>query len=123
MTKEIAYLRQLALESSNGELLKFALILGVPNAMRDLRLLGGPLDHDWEQARAFSDTLAEQGADLLFKSKKKGETAALCTKLIRMLAVMAFVPGGVDVFGLHFDAGTPDAGGAICCNTLEGSHV
>lgn len=123
MTREPAYKRALALESSNGELLRFALILGVPKAMDDLRLRGGPDAADWEKARTFADTLAEKGDNLIYKSTKKGETAALCAELIRMLAIMAFVPGGVSAWGLHFDAGTPDESGQICCNTLEARHV
>ena len=78
MSKEPTYLQDLRIQGTNGELLRFALALGVPKAMRELRERGGPLDSDWAAARAFADTLAEHGDDLLYKSKKKGETARLC---------------------------------------------
>ena len=123
MNKEPAYLQDMRIQGTNGELLRFALIMGVPNAMRDLHLQGGPLDRDWEAARAFADTLAEKGDNLIYKSKKKGETAQLCAELIRTLAVMAFVPGGVTAWGLHFDAGWPDSEGKVCCNTMRGISI
>lgn len=106
--REPTIFQDMRIQGTNGELLRFSLILGVPNAMRDLHLQGGPLERDWESARTFAETLATQGDNLLYKSKKKGETAALMAQLIRALAVMAYVPGGVTAWGLHFDAGTPD---------------
>lgn len=118
--KEPTIFQDMRIQGTNGELLRFALIMGVPNAMRDLHLQGGPLERDWQEARAFADTLATQGDNLLYKSKKKGETAALMTQLIRVLAVMAYVPGGVTAWGLHFDAGTPDSTGEAHCSTLSG---
>lgn len=121
--KEPIIFQDMRIQGTNGELLRFALILGVPNAMRDLHLNGGPLDSDWAEARAFADTLATQGDNLLYKSKKKGETAALMTQLIRALAVMAYVPGGVTAWGLHFDAGAPDSTGEAHCSTLSGAKT
>lgn len=124
MTREPTYLHALRVERANGELLRFALTLGVPQAMRELARRGGPTEADYEAARAFGEVVAHPGAEaLLFRSPKRGETARMCSDLIRAIGVMAFVPGGVRLLGLHFDAGTPDSDGAICCNTLEGSHV
>lgn len=123
MAREPTYLQSLHVEHSNGELLRFALALGVPQAMRELARRGGPIEADWEVAQAFGDTLAERADNLLYRSKKRGETARLCAELIRHMAVMAYVPGGVSLLGLHFDAGTPDSNGVVCCNTLEGSVV
>lgn len=98
-----------------SELVRCALEAGVPFRMLDLMRQGGPFDRDMEEARAFAEVLAEKGDCFLFKSAKKGETARLVNGLVRTLAVLAFAPGGVSVFGLHFDAGLPDETGAVHC--------
>ena len=43
------------------------------------------------------------GADLLFKSKKPGDTAKAFAALARGLAALSFCPGGVRFFGLTFE--------------------
>lgn len=48
--------------------------------------------------------IAEKGDLILFKSKKKGETAAAFNALAKGIAALAFVPGGVRTFGMHFEA-------------------
>lgn len=112
------YLAELAREHTTGELFRAALEAGVPLAMHELERQGGPLERDYEQARAFGVTIATEGADILFRSKKRGVTANLMTRLIRALAVLAYAPGGVTVVGLHFDAGRPDADGKVCCRSM-----
>lgn len=54
----------------------------------------------------FADTLAEKGDILLFRGGKKGEAGKLFASLVRSIAVMAFVPGGVTTFGQHYEAHT-----------------
>lgn len=100
------------------DLLRLTLATGVPIAMFDLALQGGPLEGDWARARAFALPLAAHGDDILFRSKRPGVTADLVAQLIRAVAVLAYAPGGVTTFGLHFDAGQPDAEGAICCRSM-----
>lgn len=113
-----AYLADLTREITTESLLRDALAAGVPLAMADLEKTGGPLERDIDEARAFGETIATEGADILFRSRKRGVTAALVTRLIRALAVLAFSPGGVTVAGLYFDAGRPDAEGNICCRSM-----
>lgn len=113
-----AYLADLAREITTESLLRDTLAAGVPLAMADLERQGGPLERDYAEARAFGETIATEGADILFRSRKRGVTAALVTRLIRALAVLAYVPGGVTVAGLHFDAGRPDADGKVCCRSM-----
>ncbi len=102
----------------SDSLLRDTLAASVPFAMLDLERRGGPNDADYEEARAFGVTIATEGADILFRSRKRGVTARLMTQLIRALAVLAFSPGGVTVAGLHFDAGRADAEGNICCRSM-----
>ena len=109
--------------NTTGELLRCTLEASVPIRMIELRDQGGPLDRDWDEARSFASVLACEGDGLLFKGHKKGDTARIMRGLIRALAVMAFVPGGVTAWGLHFDAGTPDSSGVAHCCTIGGWHV
>lgn len=118
MSKEPTYKQALIHEHINGELLRCTLEASVPFRMLELRAQGGPTKAEWEETRAFADVLGSEGDNLLYLSKKKGETARLMRGLIRAMAVMAFVPGGVTAWGLHFDAGTPDNAGAVHCSTI-----
>lgn len=44
--------------------------------------------------------------DILFRSKKPGDTAKAFNLLAESVALLSFCPGGVRVFGSHFDAST-----------------
>lgn len=76
----------------------------VPLAIADIERRGGPDNADWEQARAFADTLGEQGDQLLYRDQA---TARLASQLARALAVLAFVPGGVTVGPLRWECRVP----------------
>jgi hypothetical protein len=65
---------------------------------------GGPTDADIGRARDFADKLACKGDILQFGGGKKGEVAELFNELARSIAVMSFTPGGVKLFGAHYDA-------------------
>lgn len=65
---------------------------------------GGPTPEQLEACRFIVEDLGERGDLLLFGSQKKGESADLANKLAHGIAVLAFAPGGVDIFGMHFEA-------------------
>jgi hypothetical protein len=46
-----------------------------------------------------SRLLATRGDSLLFKSKKKGETAQVFNETAKAIAVLSFLPGGITLFG------------------------
>lgn len=69
-----------------------------------LQEYGEPTDRHWEETRAINDWLGEKGDLLLFKSDKKGETASLANAFAQAIACLAFVPGGIEIFGQRFDA-------------------
>lgn len=48
--------------------------------------------------------ITERGDLLMYRSKKKGETAEVFNHLAKSIAAMAFVPGGICTFGLNFCA-------------------
>lgn len=62
----------------------------------------------WQEIMAIahesSQVIAEKGDVILYKSKKKGETAAAANALARGIAAGAFSPGGIKIFGLHYEA-------------------
>jgi len=101
---EPTYKKALIQEQVTSTLLCATLEATVPFRILELRARGGPTDREWEEIRAFADVLACEGDAVLYKGHKKGDTARMVSRLIRTLAVMAFVPGGVTAWGLHFDA-------------------
>lgn len=86
----------------NAELLKISLAAAVPLWIEQFR----PLSDAQRAAIAHesAQVVAEKGDVILYRSKRKDETAKAFNQLARGIAVLAFVPGGVTVFGLHFEA-------------------
>jgi len=78
--------------------------VAVPLYMAKLSEKGGPTPEDMEEAQMTSSVLGERGDVLLFGGGKKGECADLFNKTARAIAVLAFCPGGVEVFGTRFEA-------------------
>ena len=88
-------------------LIGLTLQTGVPLRIMEMEARGGPSDLDLNFAREYSSVLGSKGDVLLFGSKKKGECAELMNGLIRAVAVLAFCPGGVRLFGSHFEGRVP----------------
>ena len=73
-----------------------------------LKARGGPAAEDMQKAQETSHMLGERGDILLCGGGRKGECAELFNRTAHASAVLAFVPGGVTVFGRRFEAnGTP----------------
>ena len=85
-------------------LLQMMMATAVPLHIMQLQDKGGPDDKDMERARAVSDKLGERGDVLLYGSDKKGECAEMFNETARAIAILAFCPGGVNIFGQHFEA-------------------
>jgi hypothetical protein len=88
--------------NQNGPLLKSALSCAVPLWIEGLR--GTSFDERQAFAVNAANIIAEKGDLILFKSKKKGESAAAFNALAKAIAVLAYQPGGVTSFGMHFEA-------------------
>jgi hypothetical protein len=56
---------------------------------------------------AYAYHIGGHGDNLLFKSKKRGETATCFNVLADAVARLAFFPGGVRVFGMEFEVPNP----------------
>lgn len=53
------------------------------------------------------DMIASHGDNILFRSKKSGETAKAFNALAEALAFLSFAPGGVKLFGCHWESHHP----------------
>lgn len=93
--------------SYGGHALVPALECAVPLWIERLRML------PWSKIQAIAaeagEAVAHRGDVILYGAhggtkKKKVEVAAGFNALARGVACVAFLPGGVDVFGLHFEA-------------------
>jgi hypothetical protein len=51
--------------------------------------------------------LSDKSEILLFGGGKKGEVAEAFNALARAIAILSFMPGGVDAFGEHWEAQHP----------------
>ena len=70
----------------------------------ELEKRGGPSAADMEKARETSDRLGDHGDILLHGGGRKGECADLFNRTAHAIAVLAYAPGGVELFGKHFEA-------------------
>ena len=66
------------------------------------------LVESWDEIKKIaedaSQMIAEHGDNILFKAKKKGESAKAFNALAKGIAALSFVPGGVKIFGMHFES-------------------
>lgn len=86
----------------NDALLKSALSAAVPLWIDELS--GLPWDEIQSIAHGCSQHIAEHGDNILYRSKKEGKTAEAFNALAKGIARAAFAPGGVTIFGMHFEA-------------------
>lgn len=85
-------------------LLKIHLSAMVPIALMELKQRGGPDDLDYERVRSYATELGAKGDAILYPVKAKGQSAEMVSKLVEAIAVLAFLPGGITIFGMHFNA-------------------
>jgi hypothetical protein len=70
--------------------------------IREWQQYGPPQDWEFEkEKKRLGKALSSGGDDFLFGGRRGGAYAAA---LAESVAFMAFAPGGIDVFGLHFEA-------------------
>lgn len=100
--------QKIVLPNSNwgtrGELLRMSVQVAVPLEIAKLKATGGPNKFQWDWTRDFADVLGERGDILQFAEGRKGETATLFVQFVHALAILSFLPGGVEFAGIHFEA-------------------
>jgi hypothetical protein len=86
----------------SDSLLSSALAAAVPLWIAELK--GESWDTIQQLARDSAQLVAEKGDLLMYRSKKRGESAAIFDALARGLACLAFCPAGVRFLGNHWQA-------------------
>jgi hypothetical protein len=89
-------------DARNDELLSWTLTIAVPMWIERIRDL--PTEQRIARARACAQVVAEHGDNVLYRSKRRGETAAAFNALAEALACLAYQPGGVQFAGQQFIA-------------------
>lgn len=89
---------------SNDALLIATLEVAVPMWIDKFKREKVPLEKIVEDAHELAQVIAEKGDVIQFKSKKRSETGTAFNALAKAIAAMSFMPGGVKVFGLHFES-------------------
>lgn len=84
--------------------LSTAMGAAVPLWIMQMQEHGGPSEEDLKYAQETSSILGSEGDKLLFRGKKKGETARIFNRTAKAIAVLSFCPGGITIFGQHFEA-------------------
>jgi hypothetical protein len=88
-------------EETTLALLQAALGAAVPLWIVGWR--GRDPDERLARGRELSAVIAEKGDVILYRGKKKGESARAFNALAESIAILSFQPGGVTLFGLHFE--------------------
>jgi hypothetical protein len=93
-------------DETKRALLESALSAAVPLWIEQLKVL--PYEEVMRIARECADIVAHKGDVILYRSPKKGETAAAFNALAKGVACLSFSSGGARVFGLKFEAEHPE---------------
>jgi hypothetical protein len=93
---------QMKPDERSANLLSTSLSVAVPLRIHDMLQNGGPSDRDLARVRSYQSDLMERGADLFFL--KAGATAERFNQVADALAVLSFSPGGITLFGQHYDS-------------------
>ena len=88
----------------NDVILKDLMSVAVFLTIEQIRRRGGPSEEDMKKAQETSAILGEHGDILSCGGGKKGEIADLFNEVAHAISVLAFVPGGIRIFGMTFDA-------------------
>lgn len=91
-----------ATAESNKELLRLFISTTVPLLIMEYEQRGGIDQWDIKWLEQQGEILGSGGDVIL--CYEKGKSSRMIGILCRCLAIMAFFPGGVKIFGLHFEA-------------------
>jgi len=94
--------------NARNSLLAISLSCAVPLCILELKKRGGPTEADVERVTSEVPRLLGEHGDVLLNPQRKGtgkkpKAAEVFNKVAEAIAVLAFSPGGVDIFGMHFE--------------------
>ena len=87
-----------------NNLLPMMMPMAVFFRIKTMEKQGGPSAEDTRKAMETADMLGERGDILLYGGGKSGDCADLFNRTAHAIAVLAFEPGGVELFGTRFRA-------------------
>jgi hypothetical protein len=90
----------------SGHLLQTALLAAVP--LWQMELQNAPWADIEPTLAEAAKLICEKGDILQFGGGRKGEVAQVFNATARGIAALSFAPGGVNVFGQHWEARHPD---------------
>lgn len=76
----------------------------VPLEIMNLEERGGPTAVELAEASNYWQGMIDRGEGTELFFVEKGKTAKTAGILVRLIACLAFAPGGVEIFGHHFVA-------------------
>jgi acetolactate synthase small subunit len=82
--------------------LSLALSAAIPIRMLRLIKRSGPEDEDFERVHMYVQDFVERGTDLFFSGSSEGVKADRFEQVVDAIAVLAFCPGGLTIFGEHY---------------------
>lgn len=77
--------------------------LAVPMWVEKIKSYNLPLEAFEARRLKCSQHIAEHGDNIMFRSKKKGDTARAFNRLAEALAICSFAPGGVTFAGMKWE--------------------
>ena len=87
-----------------SDLLTSSLEIAVSLRICELKQMGY-IPSDWQaNAQSTVDVICSRGDELLYGGQNKGEVANLFNKVACAIAVLAFQPGGINIFGFKAEA-------------------
>jgi hypothetical protein len=89
-------------------LLTIALEAAIPLWQMKLKKL--PWSEVLSRVKGVADLIGSKGDILQFGGGKKGEVAKVFNRAAEGIAVMSFLPGGVTIFGQHWEDQHPEQG-------------
>lgn len=90
-----------------NDVLSAHVAMAVPLRIDEIKRAGGPTDEDIRRVGEYATDIGARGDLLLFPGAKKGVATGLVNKVVDGVAVLAFMPGGVEMFGTRYEAGRP----------------
>lgn len=89
-----------------NSLLNIALECSVSIRILEWKSKGNPQKEDFDRLKSknLSQVLGEKGDVLLYGGGKKGEAAAIFNDLAEAIALLSFLPGGIEIFGSHWES-------------------
>ena len=91
-------------KQDSNTLLPNMLQMAVPLYVARLKEKHGPDASDMAKASEWSEVMGERGDILLCGGGKKGEAAELFNGLSHAISVLSFMPGGITLFGQHWES-------------------